>query len=123
MLLVILFVVTGISHFVVPAAFERIVPRWVPAPRWMVYISGVAEIAGALGLLVGSVRRYAGIGLMALLVAVFPANIHMLQLARESDASAAYQLILWMRLPLQPLLLWLVWKAAVQPRQPSLSDD
>lgn len=115
LLLVVLFSVAGISHFVVPDAFERIVPHWVPRPRLMVYVSGVAEFAGALGLLVPSLRRAAGWGLIALLISVFPANINMLQLARASDATAAYQLILWMRLPLQPLLVWLVWTAAVKP--------
>ena len=117
LLLVVLFVGAGVTHFVVPESFARIVPAWVPNPRFVVYLSGVAEIAGGLGLLVPALRRYAGWGLIALLVAVFPANIHMLQLARAEDASAAYQLILWMRLPLQPLLVWLVWKAAVESRR------
>ncbi|MEP6835565.1 MAG: DoxX family membrane protein [Gemmatimonas sp.] len=114
-LLVAVFLIAGVAHFVVPDSFERIVPSWVPAPRLMVYISGVAELAGAIGLLWSRSRRYAGLGLIALLVAVFPANIHMLQMARDADSSAAYQLILWMRLPLQPLLIWLVWQAAVRP--------
>lgn len=115
LLLVAVFFLAGVSHFVVPESFERIVPSWVPNARLMVYISGVAELAGALGLLVPSLRLYAGAGLIALLIAVFPANINMLQLARESNAGAAYQLILWMRLPMQPLLIWLVWQAAVKP--------
>ena len=115
LLLVAVFLLAGVSHFVIPDAFQRIVPSWVPEPRLMVYLSGVAELAGAAGLLIPSLRAYAGYGLIALLFAVFPANINMLQLARESNASAAYQLILWMRLPLQPLLLWLVWQAAVRP--------
>lgn len=116
-LLVVLFAVAGVSHFVVPDAFERIVPRWIPNPQLMVFVSGVAELAGAVGLLFPSLRRAAGWGLITLLIAVFPANINMLQLARESDASVAYQLILWMRLPLQPLLAWLVWTAAVKPER------
>ena len=117
LLLVAVFLLAGVSHFVVPDAFQRIVPSWLPNPRLMVYVSGVAEMAGAVGLLVPSLRVYAGVGLIALLIAVFPANINMLQLARESNASAAYQLILWMRLPLQPLLIWLVWQAAVKPNR------
>ena len=117
LLLVAVFLLAGVSHFVVPDAFQRIVPSWLPNPRLMVYVSGVAEMAGAVGLLIPSLRVYAGVGLIALLIAVFPANINMLQLARESNASAAYQLILWMRLPLQPLLIWLVWQAAVKPNR------
>ena len=115
LLLTALILFTGVSHFVVPDLFERIVPPWMPARRMMVYVSGVAELAGAIGLLIPSLRPYAGWGLIALLIAVFPANINMLQMARATDASAAYQLILWMRLPLQPLLIWLVWQAAVRP--------
>ena len=80
----------------------------------MVYISGIAELAGAVGLMIPSLRRAAGICLLVLLVCVFPANVNMLQMARESNATAAYKLILWMRLPLQPLLIWLVWEAAVR---------
>ena len=116
-LLVAVFLIAGVSHFVVPDAFERIVPAWLPRPRLMVYVSGIAEIAGAIGLLIPSLRRYAGIGLITLLVCVFPANINMLQMARESNADAAYQLVLWMRLPLQPLLIWLVWQAALRPQR------
>ncbi|MGV3710659.1 MAG: hypothetical protein ACO1Q7_17690 [Gemmatimonas sp.] len=111
------FAVAGISHFIVPGAFESIVPSWVPAPRAMVYISGVAEIAGAVGLLVTSLRVYAGWGLIALLIAVFPANINMLQMARDANAPGSYQMVLWMRLPLQPLLIWLVWTAAILPHK------
>lgn len=115
-LLVAVFLLAGVSHFLVPSAFENIVPSWVPSPRLMVYLSGVAELAGAVGLMIPALRRSAGIGLIVLLVCVFPANINMLQMAREASASSAYQLILWMRLPLQPLLIWLVWQAAVQSR-------
>ena len=115
-LLVTLFTVSGIGHFVVPEVFERIVPNWIPQSRLMVYISGFAELAGAIGLLIPILRKAAGWGLIVLLIAVFPANINMLQLARESDASALYQAAMWIRLPLQPLLIWLVWSAAVRQR-------
>lgn len=111
-MLVAVFGVAGIGHFVIPEPFERIVPNWIPQPRLMVYVSGVAELAGAIGLLMPAVRTAAGWGLIALLFAVFPANIKMLQLAIAEHASAWYQLALWLRLPLQPLLVWLVWKAA-----------
>jgi uncharacterized membrane protein len=114
LLLVTLFAVSGIGHFVMPEPFERIVPRWIPLPRLMVYISGAAELAGAIGLLIPAFRKTAGWGLIVLLVAVFPANINMLQMARALEASAFYPIILWARLPLQPLLIWLVWRAAVR---------
>jgi len=115
-LLATLFAVAGVGHFVMPTPFERIVPNWIPQPRLMVYLSGVAELAGAIGLLVPSLRKAAGWGLLVLLVAVYPANINMLQLARAENASAWYQAALWIRLPLQPLLVWLVWGAAIRRR-------
>ena len=108
-----IFVVAGVSHFVVPAAFESIVPKWVPDAHAAVWWSGVAEIAGAVGLLVPRTRVVAAWCLIALLVAVFPANVQMLMSAREVGASAVYVAVLWARLPLQALLIWWVWSAGV----------
>ena len=108
-----IFVVSGVSHFVIPGAFERIVPKWVPDAHAAVWWSGVAEIAGAVGLLVPRTRVVAAWCLIALLVAVFPANVQMLMSAREAGASAVYVAVLWARLPLQPLLIWWVWSAGV----------
>ncbi|MEQ1691692.1 MAG: hypothetical protein ABMA00_10420 [Gemmatimonas sp.] len=117
--LAILFLVAGIAHFVVPAWFDRIVPAWVPNARLATLLSGAAEMAGAIGLLIPSTRRVAGWGLILLLVAVFPANVNMLQLARASDQSAAYIAALWIRLPLQPLLIWWVWRVAARRQAPA----
>jgi uncharacterized membrane protein len=80
-------------------------------------MSGVAEFAGGVGLLFPLTRRWSAWGLIALLVAVFPANIHMLQLARESYAAGWYIALLWARLPLQPVLIWWVWRASLQRSQ------
>jgi uncharacterized membrane protein len=80
----------------------------LPRPDLLVAISGVAELLGAMGLLLPRTRRAAGWGLILLLIAVFPANIRMLQDARASNASAVWQAMLWARLPLQALLIWLV---------------
>ena len=113
-LLAVIFCVAGVMHFVAPAAFARIVPRWLPAPALLVLLSGLAEIAGGLGLLLPGTRVAAGWGLIALLVAVFPANVRMLQMAHESHASALWQSLLLLRLPLQPLLIYWVWRAAVR---------
>lgn len=117
-LLALLFGVAGVLHFVMPAPFEAIVPPWLPrvfpAPRTLVYVSGVAELCGALGLLLPSTRVWAGWGLLVLLVAVFPANVHMLALARERDAVWWWTLALWLRLPLQAVLMWWIWRAAIR---------
>ena len=109
-----LFVFAGIMHFVIPLAYVAITPRWVPYALPAVYLSGVAEIAGGLTLLVPGLRKAAGIGLIALLIAVFPANIQMLSTAIASSAPTFYQTLLFLRLPLQPLLIAWVYRSAVR---------
>jgi uncharacterized membrane protein len=108
------FVVAGILHLVKPAAYVRIVPRWLPAPEMLVLVSGLCEIAGGLGLLLPVTRTAAGWGLVALLVAVFPANVQMLLDANAHGASRGWQTALAARLPLQAGLIWWVWRAAVR---------
>jgi uncharacterized membrane protein len=71
------FVFAGVMHFARPKFYLAIMPDYVPAHREMVYASGVAEIAGGLGLMVPATRRPAGWWLIATLIAVFPANVHM----------------------------------------------
>lgn len=105
--LALLFVGAGVLHFVRPEIFERIVPPALPAPRLLVLLSGVAEVAGGLGLLLPATRRGAAWGLLALLVAVFPANVYMVGLAEALHLPAW---VLWARLPVQPLLMWAVWR-------------
>lgn len=109
-----LFFAAGVLHFVMPAFFDRIVPPWVPDARLATIVSGVLEIAGAIGLLIPATRHLAGWGLLGLLVAVFPANLHMLQQAWSADASAASLAALSLRLPMQPLLMWWVWQVAIR---------
>lgn len=112
LLLAAIFVFAGVMHFVIPASYVGIMPPWLPWHRELVYLSGVAEIAGGLGLLIGRTRRAAGIGLVLLLLAVWPANLQMLLDARATGASPAYQAVLWLRLPLQLVLVWWVWRAS-----------
>lgn len=110
--LVALFAIAGIAHFVVPRFFDAIVPAWVPmSPRAATLVSGAAELAGAIGLVPRATRRAAGIGLIALLVAVFPANVQMLLDAVARDASPLWIAALVARLPLQPLLIRWVHRA------------
>jgi uncharacterized membrane protein len=100
-----LFVGAGVMHFVSPKVYVRIVPPVFPFPEVLVAVSGAAEIAGGFGLLVSRVRRSAAYGLVALLIAVFPANIYM-----AMDGLMLPAWILWARLPLQLVLIWLVLK-------------
>ena len=118
-----LFIFAGSMHFVVPRSYLGIMPPWVPLPIEAVYLSGILEILGGLGLLLDRFRRAAGIGLVLLLVAVFPANIQMLANAAESGASTLYVTLLWLRLPLQPLLIVWVYRAAIRGRASFLKPD
>ncbi len=98
--------VAGVVHLRSPEAFLPIVPEWVPSPREVVLFTGVCELAGAIGLLVPRLRWWAGLGLAAYAVAVYPANI---KHAMEGIALAGGQQT-WAyhgpRLAAQPLLVW-----------------
>jgi uncharacterized membrane protein len=72
-----MFIVTGILHFAIPRVYESIVPDYLPAPRALVYASGVAEIAGGAAVLHPRTRRLGSWWSIATLLAVFPANLHM----------------------------------------------
>ncbi len=104
------FTAAGVMHFVSPEYYAAVVPPYLPAHSALVAASGAAEIAGGVGFLIPSLRPAAGIGLIALLVAVFPANVEMLRLYRDRGVSAGIETLLWLRLPLQALLIWLAWR-------------
>lgn len=104
------FLAAGINHFVSPRFYRAIVPpRLAHDAERVVAISGVAEILGGIGVFVPRTRRAAGAGLIALLAAVFPANLYM---AREPERFARVpRWALYARLPLQPLMMWWAWRA------------
>jgi uncharacterized membrane protein len=107
------FSVSGVLHFAIPRSYEAMVPPGVPA-REAVAISGVAEIAGGLAVLPSASRRLARWWLLGLLVAVFPANVHMAinpEQVRGLDLRRVPRWALWARLPLQPLAMLWVWRA------------
>jgi uncharacterized membrane protein len=110
--LALFFLGAGIMHFVKPRAYKAIVPDALPARSEIVVVSGVAEIAGGLALLPDRTARWAGWWLIALLVAVFPANVNMAVNAERFRAVP--EALLWLRLPLQPLMVAWVWRAAVR---------
>lgn len=104
----------GVMHFITPGFYLAMMPPWLPAHGTLVALSGVAEILGGVGVMTARWHRAAGIGLLVLLVAVFPANIQMLLNARDAGAP---ELVLWIRLPLQLFFLWWVWVVAVAPQR------
>ena len=107
------FVAAGAGHFVMPKLYVKIIPPHFPDPALLVAISGVCEIAGGAGLLVRPLRRAAGWGLIALLVAVFPANIYMAVAPGRIPGLHIARWLLWLRLPLQGVLVTWVWFVAL----------
>ncbi len=96
----------GVFHFTASSVFLPMVPPWLPAPGLLVSVSGVFEMLGGLGLLLPKTRRLASYGLVALYIAVFPANVHM----ALHPAAFGPPLVLWLRLPLQGVFIaWALW--------------
>lgn len=96
---------TGVMHFVKPETLVKIVPDWLPAPRALVAVSGFFEIVGGVGLQIPRLRKPAAWGLIALYLAVFPANVNMAVHKIYTDNAW----ILWGRLPLQAVLIAWAW--------------
>ena len=105
--------VAGAMHFVIPRQYEAIVPPRIA--RWkkeVVIASGVAEMAGGVAILPDATRRAARWWLLATLVAVYPANIHMA--LHPERYERVPPIGLWARLPLQFLCAWWVWRATAR---------
>ncbi len=114
-------VVIGVLHFANPAPFVRIVPAALPAPQLWVYLSGAAEIGLGILLTWEKTTRLAAFGLIALFLAVFPANVNMAVNDIQLDpASPMPTWALWARLPLQLVLI--AWAWAVRGESARLPD-
>ena len=111
LLLAAVMIAIGVLHFARPKPFVRIVPKFLPAPLALVYISGFFEILGGVGLLIPDTRAWAAWGLVALYVAVFPANIYMLTNNISLNPKKPIpRWALWLRLPFQFLFIaWAYW--------------
>lgn len=108
-------VVAGSNHFISPEIYGAMMPPWLPVPAWLHQVVGAAEIAGGLGLLLPRFRRAAGWGLIALLVAIFPANLHA-AFTGEMPGFDAPAWVLWARLPFQAVFVaWVWWTAKPGP--------
>jgi uncharacterized membrane protein len=113
--LALFFIIAGTGHFITPAPYLAIVPSYFPWPAAMVALSGVAEILGGFGVCFRSTRRAAGWWLIALLIAVFPANIHAISTGMIIGGHALPAWLLWARLPFQLLFIAWVYRVCLRP--------
>ena len=102
------FTLAGILHFIATPTYARIMPQYLSHPALLVQLSGAAEIAGGLGLLFKQTRKPAAWGLIALLIAVLPANIQMAVDHTQWPTVPAWAL--WLRVPMQFPMVWWVWR-------------
>ena len=103
------YIAAGIPHFTHPEFYAPMMPNYLPYHSELVFLSGIFEVLGGIGMLIPQMRRFTAIGLIALLCAVFPANIHIVVnevpiLDRPIDP-----VMMWGRLPLQAVFIYMVW--------------
>mgnify|MGYP000016340561 CR=1 FL=1 len=111
-LLAVFFVLAGLNHFRDPGFYLAIMPPPLPWHRELVFLSGVCEIVGGVLLLFPPLRRLTGWGLIALLIAVFPANIYAAAAHVQPPGEHIAPILLWLRLPFQGLFIaWVYWVA------------
>jgi uncharacterized membrane protein len=119
LLLAALFLIAGTIHLARPAVFEPVMPPWIPWHGICIKISGMLELLGSVGLLTPerTIQRATGWGLVLLLIAVFPVNIHMAMASIRIDGYPSHLWMLWARLLLQPVLIVaVIWVARLQSR-------
>ena len=111
--LVIMFLFTGFSHFSsLKHDFAAMIPEPLPNDLWVVYLTGLFEIAGAVGLLIPRTRRLAGVCLVLLLVALFPANVN--AIINEIPLGGNAPTPLWVRAPMQLLYIGMIWWTSIK---------
>jgi uncharacterized membrane protein len=110
------FMAAGANHFLSTPFYVSIMPPYLPWHEALVYGSGLAEIGLGTLLLIERWSRLAAWGLIFLLVAVFPANLHMAMHPEQYEWASS--LMLWLRLPLQGfLILWAYWYTGADSRE------
>ena len=120
LILAVVFVLAGVNHFLSPDVYIAIMPPYLPAPRAVVYLSGFFEILGGLAVLPRTTRAAAGWGLVLLLLAVFPANVHMALHPEQFPVAPVWTL--YARLPLQFVLMAWAYRATRSDAPASMID-
>jgi uncharacterized membrane protein len=110
-------IIVGATHFTAPEQYVRIVPPQLPDPLALVYISGFFEILGGIGLVIPWLSVLAAWGLIALFVAVFPANINQALNSIPIDGIPHHPLLYWFRLPFQAVLIAWAWWYTQNPSE------
>ena len=105
------FIAAGSNHFINPSPYLAMMPSYIPWHSSLVWISGVAEICGGIGILLRPVKLVAGWGLVALLVAVFPANLNVAMNGWPGVELPTWSL--WARLPFQIIMIWAVYRVVL----------
>ncbi|MFK7954797.1 MAG: hypothetical protein AB8B96_01785 [Lysobacterales bacterium] len=114
LMLSLFFIVGGVNHFIQPQFYLNIMPPYLPWPMALIWISGVLEIAGGIGVLLHRFRSMSGVLLVLVIIAVTPANIHM---AMNPELYPGIRVwLLYIRLPLQLLIIWWAWWATRLPQ-------
>jgi uncharacterized membrane protein len=102
-LLSIFYILAGTMHFVIPEFYLKMMPPYIPMHREMVFVSGIAEIILGFGVMGKKTMRYSAWGIIFLLIAVFPANVHAFLNSEQLDIP---KWLLLIRLPLQAALIY-----------------
>lgn len=110
------FIFIGATHFLMPEKYLEMMPPFIPVPVLMIYISGFFEILGGIGLIVPWTKRCAAYGLVALLLAVFPANIYVAVSNIQLGGFMSEAIYQWLRLPLQFVLIGWVLFVSKKPK-------
>jgi len=102
-----MYIIAGIPHFWKPKEYLKIMPPYIPYPLGMVYLSGALEIICGVLLLFPMTQAVGAWGIIAVLIGVFPANVHMVVVDKRKKTLTT--ILLWLRLPLQAWLVYWAW--------------
>jgi len=111
-LLIIGYLLAGINHFRIPAFYIGIIPKYLPFPNILNTLAGVLEIAGGLGLILKSTRKFAAWGIVLMLIAFIPVHIAMFSGHTQIGATHVQPIWAWVRLFFQPVLI--VWRGGIR---------
>ena len=108
------FCFTGVGHFIQTEPMAEMLPPWIPAAIPLVYITGVIELAAAIAVAIPRFRRLVGWGLAAMMVLFLPVNVYAALNRVGMGGHLWGPIYLWIRVPLQLILLWWIWHFAVR---------